>query len=69
MRRTRGATVTGECIAEIARASGQVPKTAVFQYAYFNYERNVFVCVFDDKSFDVVPEGCSFPIDVDAERG
>ena len=48
----------------MARDAGHVPKTAIFQHAYFDYERSVFVCLFDDESFDTVPEGCRFPIDV-----
>lgn len=43
---------------------GTIPESARFMHAYFDYERNVFVCVFEDDSFEVVPEGCVIPRDV-----
>lgn len=59
----RGISVTGDLVAA-AIPSGAVPSTAKFQHAYFDYERNVFVCLFEDETFEPVPEGCRFPIDV-----
>ncbi len=43
---------------------GKLPQTAKFSHAYFDPSRNVFVCVFEDDSFERVYEGCSVPIDV-----
>jgi hypothetical protein len=44
--------------------SGTIPESARFMHAYFDYERNVFVCVFENESFREVPEGCRIPVDV-----
>ena len=63
MKRIRGVTVTGEAIAAMIPAE-QLPSTAEFLYAWFDYERGVFVCMFEDESFEPIPEGCRFPIDV-----
>jgi hypothetical protein len=45
--------------------AGTIPESARFMHAYFDYERNVFVCVFEDEGFAEVLEGCRIPIDVD----
>lgn len=62
MRNLHGVTVTSEAIASLCL--NVMPLSARFLHAYFDYERNAFVCVFEDESFDVVPEGSRIPIDV-----
>ena len=63
-RKIQGVTVTGDAIAAMIPV-GQLPSTAKFLHAWFDYERNAFVCMFEDESFEEVPEGGRFPIDVD----
>jgi hypothetical protein len=63
IKRLQGVSVTGQMVAA-AFPAGTIPESARFTHAYFDYERNVFVCVFEDESFREVPEGCSIPIDV-----
>lgn len=60
----RGFTVAGELIGKIAKQSGQIAESAEFRHAYFDNERNCFVCVFSDESFSPVAEGARIPIDV-----
>ena len=62
-KRLQGVSVTGQMVAE-AFPSGTIPESARFMHAYFDYERNVFVCMFEDESFPEVPEGCRIPVDV-----
>lgn len=62
MRNLQGVTVTSKAIASLCQTA--VPESAKFLHAYFDGERNAFVCVFEDESFESVPEGCRFPIDV-----
>jgi len=64
MKRLQGVSVTGQMVAA-AFPEGTIPQSARFMHAYFDYERNVFVCVFEDGAFAEVPEGCRIPIDVD----
>jgi len=64
VKRLQGVSVTGQMVAA-AFPSGTIPESARFMHAYFDYERNVFVCVFEDEGFAEVPEGCRIPIDVD----
>lgn len=62
-RRIQGVSVTGEMIAA-AFPEGKLPSTAKFSHAYFDSARSVFICVFEDDSFERLPEGCTLPIDV-----
>ena len=62
-KKIRGVSVTGDLVAVVIPPN-VIPSTARFQHAYFDYERNVFVCLFEDESFEAIPEGCRFPIDV-----
>lgn len=57
-----GLLVTGECIGNVAKESGFVPQDAKFRSAYFDPERNAFVCLFEDESFQSVSEGLKFPM-------
>ena len=66
MNRLQGISISGDAIGAIAATCEHVPLSAVFRHAYFDSERNVFVCVFEDDSFDEVPEGNKIPIDVES---
>ena len=68
-RRLMGVIVTGDTVAEFVREGKRtievpstVPETATFVMAWFDHERNAFVTVFQDVSFDRVADGCSIPI-------
>lgn len=39
-----------------------IPASAEFYTAYFDNERNAFVCVFEDAVFQPVPDGCVIPL-------
>lgn len=51
--------LNGECH---MRISSPIPETANFFSAYFDQARNVFVVIYEDDSFEVVPEGAKVPI-------
>jgi hypothetical protein len=63
MRKIEGRTVTVELVADLARRFNHVPESAIFISAYFDYSRNAFVCLFEDDSYESIPEGSAFPID------
>ena len=69
MRKLKGFIVSGEVVGEFCRngrraftVSGPLPETAKFWSAHFDHSRNSFVCLFEDESFDSVPEGSTIPI-------
>lgn len=71
MRRLYGFVVTGNCVAEIARTgkrtidvSSPIPESATFLTAYFDHNRNAFVCVFEDEAFSPLAEGALIPVDL-----
>ena len=66
MKRLQGVSISGEAIGAIIATCEHVPLSAVFRKAYFDHARSVFVCVFEDDSFDEVPEGSAIPIDVES---
>ena len=64
-RKIRGYTVTEESVLSVLRSVADVPHDGTFFTAYFDSERNAFVVLVEHDSFEIVPEGCRFPIDVD----
>ena len=63
MRKIEGRTVTVEVFADLARRENHVPESAIFISAYFDHGRNAFVCLFEDESYESVPEGTVIPVD------
>lgn len=68
-RRLASLIITGDCVASLARAgrrsidvSSPVPETASFFTSYFDHSRNAYVAIFEDASFDRVPEGAVIPL-------
>lgn len=65
MRRLLGFPVTCEMLAALCQSNGRwcrvignVPDTARFLYNYFDDRSRSFICVFEDESFPMTPEGC-----------
>jgi hypothetical protein len=63
MRKIEGRTVTAELVADLARRENHVPESAIFISAYFDHSRNAFVCLFEDESYQSIPEGAAIPVD------
>ena len=60
----RSYTVTGAAVAEALTKALKLPESSRFFTAYFDPGRQAFVVLMEDDSFDAIPEGCKFPIDV-----
>ena len=69
IKRLRGVTVCGNVIAGLCKTGtaeiqveSLIPETARFHSSFFDYPRNCFICIFEDASFDEVPEGQEIPL-------
>ena len=51
----------------VLKSVTDVPDDGTFFTAYFDSERNAFVVLVKHDSFDSVPEGCRFPIDIQSD--
>lgn len=69
MRRLSGFWIGAEQVGTLAKGGtktvfihSRIPETARFLYASYDHGKRMFLCVFEDESFEPIPDGVDVPV-------